>query len=96
MCAIATSAGSIDWDCSCGRADKRCLVPHHAGTARNLLNRLTLHAQTNDKRRDLGFKLLPDGGTELAGEVVDVADRFGKLNGCACSRRWRWQLNLRG
>src|SRR5215831_14337831 len=55
MRAIATSAGGIDWYRAWRRADKRCLVPHHAGTARNLFNRLTLHAQADDKRRDLGW-----------------------------------------
>ena len=57
--AIATGAGGIDWDCSCRRADKRCLVPHHTGTARNLFDRLTLHAQADDKRRDLGGRSTP-------------------------------------
>ena len=55
VCAIATRASGIDWYRSWRRADKRCLVPHHAGTTRNLFNSLTLHAQANDKRRDLGW-----------------------------------------
>src|SRR5262249_30732620 len=54
--AIAASATGIDWNYPWWRANERRFVPHHAGTARNFFNRLTLHAQADDKCSDLSWR----------------------------------------